>query len=112
MLIVLSQKHSPRAEPCLLYRFFIGLDALFQLRNHGDGYVQQGPGTFRLPRGTQRARRSSISAFCTCTKPRGTSHGTGERETDIEDDQLRGMTALERPSEQFRHLDLYHVPDP
>jgi hypothetical protein len=82
------------------------------MRNHADGYVRRDPGTFRLPWRTERARRSSISALCTCTKPRGTMHGTDDRGIDIEDDQLGGTIALERASEQFRSLDPYHDPDP
>lgn len=82
------------------------------MRNHADGYVQRDPGTFRLPRRPERARRSSISAFCTCAKPRGTMHGTDDHGIDIEVDQLGGMIALERASERFRSLDLYHDPDP
>jgi hypothetical protein len=39
-------------------------------------------------------------------------HGTDDHGIDIEVDQLGGMIALERASERFRSLDLYHDPDP
>jgi hypothetical protein len=66
--------------------------------NHVDaaaGYIQQDPGTFRLPRRTQRAWRSSISTLFTCTKSRGTTHGADDCGIDIEDDHLGGSIALE-----------------
>jgi hypothetical protein len=105
----LSAVLSPPPIP-LLYR----VEGLFQMRNHADGHVQRNPGTFRLPRRTQRARRSSISALCTCMKPRGITHGTDDRGIDIEDGQLGGTIALEKASERYRYryLDLYHDPDP
>jgi hypothetical protein len=57
------------------------------MRNHADGRVRE-PGTFRLPWRTQSARRPSISALCTCTKAKRTTHGVDDRGIDIEDDQL------------------------
>jgi len=93
----LSAVLSPPPIP-LLYR----VEGLFQMRNHVDDHVQRNPGTFRLPRRTQRARRSSISALCTCMTPRGITHGTDEsddRGIDIEDGQLGGTIALEKASD-------------
>ena len=68
------------------------------MRNHADSYVQRAPCTFRLPRRTKRARGSSISVLCTCTKRRGTTHGADDHRIDIKDDQL-GRMMPERASE-------------
>jgi hypothetical protein len=91
---VLSQCRTPPPIP-LLYR----VGGFFQTHSHADGYAQRGSGTFRLHRRTQRTGRSSISASCTCTKPRETTHGADGRGIDIEDVRLGGTIALERASE-------------
>jgi hypothetical protein len=110
MFIVLFKQSRPRAGPASYTASYLA-GGFFQMRNHADGYVQRDPGTFRLPRRTQRARRSSISALCTYTKPRGTTRGADGRGID-DHWQLGGLIALERASERFRSLDLYHDPDP